>query len=211
MKNLFLSSLFLFLVGCTLADYGNYYITEKRQINIYDLPPLFPSSVKKTLFKTSFDINGNYFSGLFLFKLMDDSSHRIVLMTETGIKLFDFELKNNHLKVIFCIPQMNNKYLLNTFERDFILLFSNNIYSHTAEILRDEKNQYKIFRLAFNEEFNYYYINNNFKNLIKIENSSKFFKNVIIDLNDYRNGVPGTISINHCSFPFRMKLKLLDN
>ncbi len=56
----------------------------------------------------------------------------LLLTTQFGLKIFDFELDHGILNVKYCIEYLNKKIIINTFQNDFNLLLmqikSENLY-----------------------------------------------------------------------------------
>ena len=108
MRSLFFSSLFLFTTLVSTA------ITT-------DLP-FFGQGFEKALFTGSLDIKKHHLTGFLLVKKMEDESYRIVFTNQVGMTFFDFEVKQNSFRVVYCFESLNRKALIRIFEKDFRLL-----------------------------------------------------------------------------------------
>jgi|GEM_PF-1522856 len=80
----------------------------------------------QALYKAQMDAFGRHFSGIFLIKpVPEDSSFRVVLLSEFGLNLLDLSLKNDSTEVVNCQDFLNRKIVIQTLENDLrMLLFS---------------------------------------------------------------------------------------
>jgi len=200
----------LLLSSCSISFHGNLQRIEKRQLNTGELKSVFNNGFNKVLFKTQIQLYNKYFSGLLFIKSIGDNTKRIVFVTEFGIKIFEFEFQDEHLEVYHCLEMFNKKVILKTLEKDINLLLMNDLSADKVKIFKDKKNGYKVNKLKKNNQNNYYYINKESGNLIKIENSSGIFRKVIIELTDYKDGFPNKINIVHPGIKLNIQLKLIE-
>jgi len=105
MRSLFFSSIFLFTTLISTA-------------NTLDVP-FFGQGFEKALFTGSLDIKKHHLTGFLLIKKMEDESYRIVFTNQIGMTFFDFEVKQNGFKVVYCFESLNRKALIRIFEKDF--------------------------------------------------------------------------------------------
>ena len=210
-KNLIKSLIVILLLSsCSISFHGNLQRIEKRQLNTGELKSVFNDGFNKVLFKTQIQLYNKYFSGLLFIKSIGDNTKRIVFVTELGIKIFEFEFQNEHLEVYHCLEMFNKKVILKTLEKDINLLLMNDLSADKVKIFKDKKNGHKVYKLKKNNQNNYYYIDTETGNLIKIENSSGIFRKVIIELNDYKDGFPNKINIVHPGIKLNIQLKLIE-
>lgn len=108
MRSLFFSSIFLLTTAISTA-------------NAMDVP-FFGQGFEKALFTGAVDIKKHHLTGFLLIKKMEDDSYRIVFTNQVGMTFFDFEVKQNSFRVVYCFESLNRKALLRIFEKDFRLL-----------------------------------------------------------------------------------------
>src|SRR3954464_7870066 len=110
MKYLRLSSVLLFiLTGCASA-YHDLQPVQSDSLCIQKFKPSF----RANWYSTTVDVVGKHISGLLLFKVMPDSSTRIVFTNEVGVSFFDFEFRNaGQFKVHQVIQQLDKKPVIN--------------------------------------------------------------------------------------------------
>ena len=69
------------------------------------------------VYKTHIEIYGNKMGGIFIAKRVNDSIHRMVLTTDFGNKLLDFEISENSFKVNFIIDNLDKQIIINFKDR----------------------------------------------------------------------------------------------
>ncbi|RYG05799.1 MAG: hypothetical protein EOO02_02700 [Chitinophagaceae bacterium] len=161
-----------------------------------------------TLYNTQVNVVGRHLSGLLLFKLMPDSSMRIVFTSEMGAKFFDFEFSNNgDFKVHQVMSQLNKKAVIKTLRSDFELLLMRNIDLGKTVLKKDSTGLWYGFPAP--KETHYYITDAACSKLIRIENAMKRKPKVQMKLFNYHNGVPDSIGISHRNFNFEIGLKYI--
>ena len=208
-KNLIKSLIVILLLSsCSISFHGNLHKIEKRQLNPSEIKLIFNNDSNKILFKTQIDLYDNNFSGLLVVKSIKENNKKIVLVTELGIKIFEFEFRDDEFEVHYCLEMLNKKAILKTLEKDLRLILMNNMVSGKAKILKDENNL--VYKLKKNKRNNYYYINTKADKLVVIESLSGIFKKVTIELKDYKDNYPEKINILHHNIKLNIKLKLIE-
>lgn len=109
------------------------------------------------VYKTHIEVYGNDMSGIFVAKRINDSLHRLVLTTDFGNKLLDFEISENSFKVNYIFDKLDKKIIINTLKNDFrtLLQVNNKVlkkYKRNDEVIyQTENNQYYCTNLITNE------------------------------------------------------------
>ncbi|HTE24284.1 hypothetical protein [Flavitalea sp.] len=168
----------------------------------------FKPEFNSTLYNTQVNVVGKHLSGLLLFKLMPDSSLRIVFSSEMGVKFFDFEFGSDGVfKVHQIMKQLDKKSVIKTLKSDFELILMRNIAADRVVIKTDSYNTW--YGFPANKETHYYITNQACDSLVRIENAMKRKPKVQIVMLDYNNGIPDTIGITHRNFNFDIGLKYI--
>ena len=113
---LLLSSVLLF-TGCSIFKYHH---LNCEKVGLHDqkiTSVIKPSIVSK--YNTSIDILKNHLTGLLIIKQTDSVTTHIVFVTELGMKMFDFEAKNNEVNAIYVFEPLNKPQLINVLKRNF--------------------------------------------------------------------------------------------
>ena len=213
MSNRFLLSLVLLLFifsTCTETKYSRFTLTDSKRIDSTDLPSLFKSAEKAPLYKAAVNLYGKKFGGLLLIKNMADSSYRIVFTTETGIKLFDFEIKGEKFTVHYCIEKFNRDAVLNTIASDIKLLLLENRKNQTAQLLSRSEEPSKIYRFTSEKTQDYYFTNSENKQLKELRQVMGKKTKVVIALQYGAGIVPNNIHIAHKNIRLKIDLNLLE-
>jgi len=208
MKNLLLNSFIIILISsCSLGHYGKL----KKVNTIKDSLPhsIFGENFNSFLFKTNIRVYGKEYSGLLVTKQMEPNDYRVIFTTELGMKLFDFQFKDSTFTLHYCVPQFNRAALLNTIQKDIEVLLMNNLKTHSSSVYTDAKNTTNIIKIDFGKTQNYYFINQEQKQLIKIEQAKKNRKKTTFTLGNYIDNFPNNILIQHHDIKLKIELNLL--
>jgi hypothetical protein len=142
--------------------------------------------------------------GIFIAKRVNDSIHRMVLTTDFGNKLLDFEISENSFKVNFIIDNLDKQIIINTLRDDFrTLLQVNNKVLSTYKKGRDIVYQ--------TDKNSYYYVNNELKSLTKITKTNKRKEKVIIVFMSKKTTFAEYISIEHYNIKLKLEFNQISN
>jgi hypothetical protein len=187
--------------GCSSA-YKSLSVSQADAACLQKFKPVLSSA----LYNTKVNVVGRHLSGLLLFKMMPDSSQRVVFSSEMGVKFFDFEFsKDGGFRVYQVMKQLNKKSVLKTLRSDFELVLMRDVAPGKAVVKTDSINTW--FGFAGNNETHYYIVNRSCDSLVRIENAMKRKPKVQVIMHNYNNGVPDTIGISHRNFSFEIGLK----
>ncbi|MDA3952850.1 MAG: hypothetical protein PF485_04330 [Bacteroidales bacterium] len=200
--------IFLLITSACSNPYKDLTKTEYSVSDIQQIPFTLPFSEKVLIFKTNINFYKNDISGLLIIKKTKDNIYRIVLTTQFGLKIFDFELNHGVLNVNHCIEYLNKKVIINTLQTDFNLLLMQNKTEAIYFIENIDLNQ-NIWKFT-SGKINHYYIQDTESG--KIENISSKKRNsekISIDLYNYKENIPGNIILEHRNIKLKMNLKLI--
>ena len=156
------------------------------------------------VYKTHIEIYGNKMGGIFIAKRVNDSIHRMVLTTDFGNKLLDFEISENSFKVNFIIDNLDKQIIINTLRDDFrTLLQVNNKVLSTYKKGRDIVYQ--------TDKNSYYYVNNELKSLTKITKTNKRKEKVIIVFMSKKTTFAEYILIEHYNIKLKLEFNQISN
>jgi hypothetical protein len=113
----FLYSVILLLPGSCktykLTDVQPVLGTESTVENLYF------SSSEDYVYKCQMDIYNNHVSGILIVKKINDTTHRVVLTSDFGNKLIDFEISEHDFKLNYVLPDLDKKIVINFLKNDF--------------------------------------------------------------------------------------------
>ena len=204
MRYLLVISFIILTIGCSKSPYSSLQKSDTDKLCIVKFKPQFTS----ILYNAKIDVVGKHLSGLLLFKTMPDSSIRVVFSNEMGVKFFDFEYRNSGFKSLYCISQLNKKIVIKQLKEDigYLLIYDINLSSATVK----QNNNQQYFEFDGKKTKTYYITDVNCLKLLRVENASKRKKKIIIDLSDYKSGMPDSVNIAHQLFQFNISLKQID-
>jgi hypothetical protein len=154
LQSLAYSLIFLLFVSCktyTLADVKPVANSEKTVENLYF------SSHEDYVYKCQMDIYKNHVSGILIIKKINETTHRVVLTSDFGNKLIDFEISEADFKLNYVLPDLDKKIIINFLKDDFQQLLKQK-YS-VAESFENQNSRiylskidHKAYYLFFNKE-----------------------------------------------------------
>lgn len=149
------------------------------------------------VYKTHIEIYGNKMGGIFIAKRINDSIHRMVLTTDFGNKLLDFEISENSFKVNFIIDNLDKKIIINTLRDDFRTLLQVN-----SKVFKTYKRNNEVIYQTENNA--YYYFDEVSRNLTKIIKTNKRKEKIVFTFDSKKTTFAENINIQH----FNIKLKI---
>jgi hypothetical protein len=154
LQSLAYSLIFLLFVSCktyTLTDVKPVANSEKTVENLYF------SSHEDYVYKCQMDIYKNHVSGILIIKKINETTHRVVLTSDFGNKLIDFEISEADFKLNYVLPDLDKKIVINFLKDDFQQLLKQK-YS-VAESFENQNSRIylskidqKAYYLFFNKE-----------------------------------------------------------
>ena len=204
-RNFLISFLLFVFTSCSLLTTKGY-LEQVPNVNTIE-NCYFSNPDKDYVYKAHIEIYKHNFSGLLIVKMINSHQHRIVFVTEFGKKIFDFEIINDSLKVNSILEDLNKKVIINTLQKDFQILVKQN-----NKVLKEFKKDDKIaYQTRLKEQFNYYFISNENKELIKIINTSRKKEKMFINFDEVENEIAIKIDIIHLNIKLKIHLKYLDD
>lgn len=122
-------------------------------MNESDLAPVLPAS-GMVKYKTSIDVLKNHLTGLLVVKKTDSLTTRIVFVTELGMKMFDFEARNQTIEAIYVFDPLNKPVLVGALKRNFNNLLLLNAYRQ--ETGKCSKGNTQIYQIKDGESKRYF-------------------------------------------------------
>jgi len=116
LQNSVYSLILLLFVSCktyTLTDVKSVSNSEKSVENLYF------SSNDDYVYKCQMDIYKNHVSGILIIKKINETTHRVVMTSDFGNKLIDFEISDNDFKLNYVLPDLDKKIVINFLKNDF--------------------------------------------------------------------------------------------
>jgi hypothetical protein len=156
------------------------------------------------VYKTHIKIYGNKMGGIFIAKRINDTIHRMVLTTDFGNKLLDFEVSENSFKVNFIIDNLDKKIIINTLRDDFRTLLQVN-----SKVFKTYKRNNEVIYQTENSA--YYYFDEVSSNLTKIIKTNKRKEKVIFTFNPKKTTFAENINIQHNNIKLKIDFNQINN
>lgn len=116
LRNLAYSLTFILFVSCRTYKLTNVQPISASTKNVENL---YFSSKEDYVYKCQMDIYKNHVSGILIIKKIDATIHRVVLTSDFGNKLIDFEISENDFKLNYVLPDLDKKIVINFLKNDF--------------------------------------------------------------------------------------------
>lgn len=154
LRNLAYSLIFISFTACKtykLNDVQSIPAAEKTVENLYF------SSNEDYVYKCQMDIYKNHVSGILIIKKINASTHRVVLTSDFGNKLIDFEISENDFKLNYVLPDLDRKIVINFLHNDFQELLKQNFpvaeaFENKTDYIYLSKSGKKAYYLFFNKD-----------------------------------------------------------
>ncbi len=172
-KYLCLSSLFIILFVSCSPTHG--YKLSRVETVTNDLVKTIINKDKALLFKAKINLFNKYYSGLIVLKQTDSITSHLVFITELGMKMFDFEIRNNQFKLIYVFEPLDKPKILNLLESDMQLILLQNLLNKEATVFETKNQTKRIYQTINNKLKNYYFINTSTKTVEKTIVKGKIF------------------------------------
>jgi hypothetical protein len=108
-----------------------------------------------SLYKAKINVYNRYYSGLILLKQTSANTSHLTFVTEIGMKLFDFEIQNTNLKLVYIFEPLNKPKVIRLLEADMKLILLQHLLTKEAKIY-EKKNKF-VYKIK-DDKLNYYFI-----------------------------------------------------
>lgn len=190
-------------VSCSVTLFPGYRNTEGFGVN----NPIswFQCDSCQYVYKTTIDVLKNHFSGLMVMKAMDSSTHRVVMITEVGLKIFDLEFsRGKDPEVHYIMEPLNRKILIKTLKNDIGLLIAD--YPFPPQLLVDKHSGDLVYRYKYNGKKNDYIRSGKDKKPYFIRQSKGIINKVNVQLFAGDSESPDSIKLSHTNSSLRINL-----
>lgn len=110
------SLIFLSFISCKtseLKDVKPVSSSKKEVENLYF------SSNEDYVYKCQMEVYGNDISGILIIKKISETTHRVVMTSDFGNKMIDFEISENDFKLNYVLADLDKKMVINFLKNDF--------------------------------------------------------------------------------------------
>lgn len=166
----------------------------------------FQSDTGRYLFQSSIDIYSNNYSGLLFVKPLGDS-HRILFITETGIKIFDMEFfRTGDSRIHYCLEAMNRKSVINALGKDMYLMLYNIAENGKVKMMQDKDTGILLIRSKDDKGTRYCAINEKTGKVDELISAGVLTNKLNIRFFSTSGTYPDSINISHYNLKLNIHL-----
>jgi len=144
----------LLFVSCRISKFKHPTTCNRVVITEKSFPAVLNDN-KASKFKASIDVLKNHLTGIIIVKKTDSLTTHIIFVTEIGMKMFDFEWKNNNMNAVYVFEPLNKEALINSLKTGFKQMLLLDVFNKHAALssnknfksyyeIEDEKHRYLI-------------------------------------------------------------------
>ena len=196
----------LLLSGCSASLVKRLQRLPESRSAVNELIPWFQGDHNPILYKTTIDIYQHHFSGLMVIKPVSEESHRVVFITETGIKIFDMEFFSQGDAVLhYCLEVMNRRSVIRTLKNDIGLMIRNVPEpDKKVTVFADRESKKKIIRQKTGLGACYFFIREDSHNVDAIIQTTGTGKKVNLCFYSAAENLIDSVKVSH----YKIKLEL---
>ncbi len=213
MKNGFLFFLLLisFLLSCrtTMPCKDCFKVKERHTFQLDNIP--FSDS-ESTLYKVNIDIYSMHFSGILASKKFGEDHFRMTLMSETGFKLFDIEIRDGEAEMSSVFHELDRPGIRDTFKEDFTLMVLSGMRGRKCDLYRFNTSEYKLYVCPEKGNKSTIAVLNMEKKVIERISNTRQNGGAYFEIKyEYEKGfTPVAVSIIHSNVKLKIELTLLE-
>ncbi|RKE90085.1 hypothetical protein BXY58_0673 [Epilithonimonas arachidiradicis] len=193
------SLIFLWFVSCKtykLTDIKSVPNSETKVENLYF------SSNEDYVYKCQMDIYNNHVSGILIIKKISQTTHRVVMTSDFGNKLIDFEIADQDFKLNYVLPDLDKKLVINFLKNDFQRLLKREY--PVAESFEDDNS--KIYLSKIDNQSFYLFYNKNNSLLKKVVYTKNNKEKIDFTFDAKKHIFADSIDLQHKDFNINIKL-----
>ncbi len=203
--------LLMLFTSCVTLPCRNCVVEGKTVLNLSQVPF---SDTTSALYRVSIKLYSMYFSGLLAVKKLEKDHFRMSLISETGFKLFDMEIKNGIAEMQNVFAELDRSEVKKTFREDFTTMVLSGIEHSDCNGYLFEDSEDFLYECAVSEK-----LSNNFliekkggllKKVWKAEDIDEPVFEINYGYNESGSVTPAFITIVHFNVKLRIELSLLE-
>lgn len=169
--------------------------------------PYFSNSDIDYVYKAKIEAYGKNYSGVLIIKKTGNNQHRVVVTTEFGNKLLDFEYSGDEFTKKSIIPDLDRKFIVEILKQDFAFLIT-----ESAKVEKVyKKDDLVVYKTLYDDGFNFYFVEEDSGILRQLIHTSNTKEKVIIDFDSDRKDFAKQIRIEHKNIKLNIDLQRIEN
>lgn len=196
----FLCSLILLL----FASCKSYQLTDVNPISSSEktVENLYFSSNEDYVYKCRMEVYNNDISGILIIKKISETTHRVVMTTDFGNKMIDFEISENDFKLNYVLADLDKKMVINFLKNDFQELLRKK-YPVTESF---ENERFKIYSSEVGKNKHYLFFNKENGLLNQIVYTKNKREKIDFSFEAKKHTFAEVINLQHKDFKINIKL-----
>ncbi|MCU7617221.1 hypothetical protein NZ698_08425 [Chryseobacterium sp. PBS4-4] len=193
------SSLLLLMFSCK-----TYQLKDAKPISnsAKEVENLYFSSKEDYVYKCQMEVYGNDISGILIIKKISETTHRVVMTSDFGNKMIDFEISENDFKLNYVLADLDKKMVINFLKNDFQELLRQKY--PVAESFQDENSN--IFRSELDKKNYYLSFSKSNSLLTQIVYTKNKKEKINFSFDAKKPTFAETINLQHKDFKINIKL-----
>lgn len=149
--------LFCGIVSCNINKYNHLERSGKKIVSEQQIRPVIEGNSIALKYKASIDVLKYHFSGIVVVKQTDSITKHIVFVTELGMRIFDFEMKDTIFNTIFVFDPINKPQLVSALKTNFKNIFLLDVYNKPA-CIGHNKQKKLFYKLSTQKEKRFFVV-----------------------------------------------------
>ena len=168
------------------------------------------SDENESLYNTLVEISGNRYSGLLAIKSGGIENHRVVMITEFGLKIFDMEfLPGGEFILHYCMEAINKGYIVKMLRNDFEMMFMNVQAKDVVKMLENSSGEIMLKRKDDGKTYRFF-IGPGSGKVKSIIRSSLTGRQAKVDFSGDSGIIPFSVNIKHYKIKININLELVN-
>ncbi len=201
----------LLFCSCAVSVFGPYRQSSQTD---YEWDPAllwFQDDGTYGLFSATIDMRNNHYTGIMVVDPLPSGGHRVVFMTEFGLKIFDMEfIAGGASKLHYCMTALNKKAVVRTLSNDIGLVVRDEISGRPYSVLYDRQTGNNVFKVRKKRMRYYYAVDQETNKISSVLQTGSLFKKVKADFCCTRGNIPDSVRLDHHNIRLTIKLAKID-
>lgn len=194
-----ISGFFLLLISCK-----TYQLNDAKLVNQdkSEIENNYFSTYDDRVYKCQIEVYKNDISGILIVKKLNETTHRVVLTSDFGNKLIDFEISENDFKLNYVLPDLDKKIIINFLKNDFRILLKKDF--SISETL--ENKDFNIYTSQENKEKYYLFVDRENQLLKKMVYTKNNKEKIDFSFAAKKHIFADSINLQHKDYKINIKL-----
>jgi hypothetical protein len=203
--------LFIFSASCVTLPCRECTLEGKTDMKLSKIPF---SDMDSGLYRVSIKLYSMYFSGLLAIKKIEKDNFRMSLISETGFKLFDIEIKDGNAEMQNVFAELDRPEVKKTFIKDLTMMVLSGISSNNCNGYVFDKTDDYLYECRIGERFSNNFLiekkSGTLKKIWEAEDIDEPVFEINFGYDESGSDTPAFITIVHFNVKLRIELSFLE-